>query len=408
MHQPPRARFLDRATPPHIATLILLTGFSTLSLNLFLPSLPRMTEHFQTDYAIMQLSVSGFLAANAIFQLVVGPISDRYGRRPVLLTCLALFLVATLGTLTATTIELFLLARICQAVVVAAMVVPRAILRDLYDTGRAASMLGYVTMGMAIMPMLGPAIGGFLDEAFGWQANFWLLFAIGAITLTVTWFDLKETNTTRSSSFAAQIRDYPELFRSRRFWGYALSAGFASGAFFAFLGGAPFVGVQVFGLTPSQLGLYFMPTAFGYIIGNFLSGRFSQRVGITRLIMLGACSLIFAMLGSWALFAAGATAPAAFFGMTVFIGVGNGLVLPNATAGMLSVRPRLAGTASGLGGALMIGFGAALSVVVGIWLTRSPGPYPLIWMMLMCGVAALLMSLYVRHIDRIAGPPGRE
>ncbi|MEX5727282.1 DHA1 family bicyclomycin/chloramphenicol resistance-like MFS transporter [Rhodovulum iodosum] len=400
----PDVRLFDRTTPPHIVTLVLLAGISALSMNIFLPSLPNMTEYFGTDYRLMQLSVALYLAVNAVLQILIGPISDRYGRRPVMLGSIALFLLATLGCLLAPSVEIFLLFRMAQAIVVTGMVLSRAVVRDMVPDAQAASMIGYVTMGMALVPMLGPALGGFLDEAFGWKANFTMLFAAGAAILALAWADMGETARGGSTSLVAQFREYPELFGSRRFWGYALAAAFASGAFFAYLGGAPFVGSEVFGLSPSALGLYFALTALGYMAGNFVSGRFSVRLGVNRMILTGTLTVTAGILLSILLFLLGATHPLAFFGFMAAMGLGNGMVLPNATAGMLSVRPRLAGTASGLGGAIMIGGGAGLSALAGALLVPGRGPYPLLLIMLATSLASILATLYVLHINRIAGP----
>ena len=163
----------------------------------------------------------------------------------------------------------------------------RAIVRDMVATDEAASKIGYVTMGMTLAPMLGPLIGGFLDEHFGWQSTFVLTVLLGFLAFTVLFLDLGETNHARSRSMLAQVGAYPELFRSRRFWGYTAVAAFTSGMFFAFLGGGPYVATEMLGLTPSQYGLYFGVIPLGYMFGNFCSGRFSQRVGVNRMIAIG-------------------------------------------------------------------------------------------------------------------------
>ena len=194
MENPPKVRFLDRTTPPHIVTLILLAGLSALAMNVFLPSLPKMTEHFETKYRVMQLSVAIYLAVNAALQIVIGPISDKFGRRPVILWGVGLFLLATLGCIFAPNITVFLAFRMCQAVIVTAMVLSRAVVRDMVPQDQAASMIGYVTMGVAVVPMIGPVIGGVLDEIFGWQSTFWMLFLLGAAILWMSWRDLGETS----------------------------------------------------------------------------------------------------------------------------------------------------------------------------------------------------------------------
>ena len=403
MNPAPRVRFLDRTTPPHIITLVLLSGVSALAMNIFLPSLPNMTAWFDTDYRLMQLSVSLYLLVNAALQIVIGPISDRYGRRPVILGALAIFLLATVGTLLAPTVEVFLAFRMLQAVVVAGMVLSRAVVRDMVDEARSASMIGYVTMGMAMVPMIGPMIGGLLDELLGWQASFLFLLACGVAISWLVWRDLGETSESRPTSLRAQFAEYPELLTSRRFWGYCASAAFASGAFFAFLGGAPFVGAQVYGLSPALLGVYFAAPAVGYVIGNYLSGRFSVRIGIDRMVFWGCIVSAVGMTMLATLHVLGLNGPEIFFGFFIFVGIGNGMTLPNATAGMLSVRPRLAGTASGLGGAIMIGGGAALSALAGVLLTPGAGAMPLIAIMLTTSFAALGAILYVMARARQIG-----
>jgi MFS transporter, DHA1 family, multidrug resistance protein len=401
----PRAsvRFMDRTTPPHIVTLVFLAGLGALSMNIFLPSLPVMAAHFDAPYRLIQLSVALYLGVNAVLQVFIGPISDRFGRRPVMLGSIIVFVLATIGTLLATSVEVFLAFRAVQAVIVAGLVVGRAVVRDMVPQEEAASMIGYVTMGMAVVPMVGPMVGGLLEELFAWQASFVLLLACGVLVLWLAWADMGETAVHRSSSFAAQFRQYPELLTAPRFWGYTLTAAFASGAFFAYLGGAPYVGSEVFSLSPAALGFYFGAPALGYAAGNFISGRYSVRFGINRMVLWGTlltCAGLAVLLG---LDIAGARHPAVFFGFMTFVGLGNGMVLPNATAGMLSVRPRLAGSASGLGGAIMIGGGAALSALAGAMLTPGSGAGPLVWLMFATSLAAVGAILSVIRRERRTG-----
>jgi len=391
-----RSVLLDRSTPPTVATLIVLASVQAMAMNMFLPSLPAMAAHFNTDYATIQLSVALFLATNAVVQLLIGPMSDRFGRKPVLLGGFVIFLIATLGCIHAPSVEVFLGFRRLQSAVVVGMVFTRAMVRDIYDQDKAASMMGYITMGMSVVPMLTPALGGWLDEHYGWQANFWTFFGAAIFLMVLTWADVGETNTHRSSSFSQQFRNYPKLFRSVRFWGYAATTALTSGAFFAYLGGAPFVGTNVFGMTPSELGLLFGAPAIGYFVGNGLSGRFANQVGINKMVLMGGITASLGVGTSLALFYAGHGTPFSFFGLMTVLGLGNGLVIPNATAGMLSVRPELAGTASGLGGSLMIGGGAGLSALAGSMLSPQTGAFPLLWIMLTVtvgGVVAILMVI---------------
>ena len=403
-HIPPQ-RFLDRSTAPSIFTLIVLTGLGALSMNVFLPSLPQMAEYFEAEYGVVQLSVALYLGVNAALQLLAGPLSDRYGRRPVMLVGVAIYCLASLGCLWAPDVITFLVFRMIQASVVVGLVLGRAVVRDLYPRDQAASMIGYVTMGMAIVPMVGPVIGGALGQAFGWKANFWLLFGAGLIILLLVWADLGETARKGEGRLRDQFAQYPTLLLSRRFWGYSLSSTLASGAFFAYLGGAPLVGARIFGLEPALLGLFFGAPALGYFFGNFISGRFSVRVGVDRMILWGALITVAGLSTGLGLFFLGYKTALVFFGSMTFMGLGNGMVLPNATSGMMSIRPDLAGTASGLGGSIMLAGGASLSALSGVILSQSDQAYPLIYLMLACAIGAAASAIYTarrNHALRIS------
>lgn len=391
------------ATPPHIVTLVIATATAAVSMNVFLPSLPGMAEYFQADYGIVQLAVSLYLAATAILQLGIGPASDRFGRRPVMLTSFVIFILATIAALMAPNITIFLICRVLQAFAAAGMVLSRAIVRDTVGADEAASRIGYITMGMTLAPMLGPVIGGFLDELYGWQSTFYLILGFGLISFVVVYLDLGETHHNRSTSLTAQLKTYPELLRSRRFWGYTATAGMASGAFFAFLGGGPYVATEILGLTPSQYGLYFIFISVGYMIGNFLSGRYSRRIGINPMMLSGNIVASLGLLLALILFLVGFYHPMSLFGPSFIVGIGNGMTMPNANAGIVSVRPHLAGSASGLGGALQIGGGAVLSLLAGALLSPETGPYPLIWVMLISSSLGIVTSLYVIYVARQVG-----
>ncbi len=403
MSQHVNPRWLDKTTPPHVVTLIAIAGVSALSMNIFLPALPGMAEYFDADYALVQLAISAYLAVTALLQIIIGPLSDRFGRRPVLLGGYGVFLLATLGCILASSIESLLFFRMLQAGVASGIVLSRAIVRDMVPPAQAASMIGYVTMGMSLVPMIGPALGGVLDEAYGWRASFIMLGVLGLLVFWLIWADLGETNQHKSASFGAQFRAYPSLIRSRRFWGYALTAGFASGAFFAFLGGAPFVSIIILGMNSAEMGGYFAIVAFGYMVGNFLSGRFAQRVGINRMMLAGGLVGATGPLFSIGLFAIGILHPLSLFGPMFLMGLGNGLTLPSANAGIVSVRPQLAGSASGLGGAIMIGGGAGLSAVAGVMLSEESGAIPLFGLMLAVSLLSVLTTVYIISVARKYG-----
>ncbi|MTH77306.1 multidrug effflux MFS transporter [Paracoccus aestuariivivens] len=391
----------DMAAPrPSLLTLVSITGVGALAMNIFLPSLPGMARDFGVDYAVMQLSVSAFLGVSAVLQLLCGPVSDLFGRRPVILGAFSIFLVATAGTLLAPTAGWFLFFRMLQAVITVGFVLSRAVVRDMVPAENAASMIGYVTMGMSLVPMIAPTIGGVLDESFGWKASFATMGILGSVVLVVCWFNLHETARGAGVPLRQQIATYPQLARSHRFWGYALAATLSAGAFYAYLGGAPFVGQRVLHLTPAEVGYWFAAPSLGYALGNFLSARFSIRIGMNRMILAGAIICTIPLAIALLIDIIGNQTPLIFFGSVAVMGLGNGMLLPNANAGMMSVRPELAGTASGLGGAMAVAGGAGLAALAGAFLHDEAGAAPLLVIMVTVSAGSILSTLWVMARER--------
>jgi len=393
-------RFFDRKTQPSMFTLVLLASISMLAMNSFLPSLPSMALHFGTTTAIMGLSVAIYLGSSAVLQILVGPLSDKIGRRPALLWSLAIFIFASFACIFAQNTAVFMTLRAIQAFAACAMVLSRAIVRDTTDTQTSGSKIAYISMGMAITPMFAPAVGGFLDNWFGWQANFWMIGGVGTLIWFVTYFDQGETVPPSTEGFQKQLKEYPELLASRRFWGYCLASAFAGGAFFAYLGGGSFVGSVVFNLSPEKLGIYFGAPAIGYFAGNFISGRYTVRLGIDAMILYGLNIILIGMTLSVILSYLGYGSVESFFGFMVFVGLGNGLCIPNATAGMLSIRPHLAGVASGLGGSISIAGGACLATVAGAILVPGSTEMPLLLLMWVSSLAGVTLILSVRRRNK--------
>ena len=391
-------RFLNRSTPPHILTLILLASISALTMNIFLPSLPNIASELNSSTSILGLSVGIYLASSAVLQLIIGPFSDQFGRRPLILWSLIIFCISTLATVFVTNTAQFLILRIFQAISASCMVLARAIVRDTTESiEKAGSKIAYVTMGMALVPMVGPAIGGLLDYQYGWEASFWLLFILGLVILIISFFDVGETLSDHNQSFLQQISTYPSLLRSKRFWGYCLSSAFVSGAFFSYLGGAPFVGNEVFGLEPKDLGFWFGAPAIGYVLGNFLSGSFSTKIGLDKMIFLGVTTALFGVSISLTISLLDNGSVLSFFGLMTLVGLGNGMSIPNATAAMMSINPKLAGTAAGLGSAIMIGGGAGLSAIANFILIPGSSEIPLImlmWTSVFCGLCSVAYVSY--------------
>jgi DHA1 family bicyclomycin/chloramphenicol resistance-like MFS transporter len=211
-----------------------------------------------------------------------------------------------------------------------------------------------------------------------------------------------ETAPKSTNTVIGQFREYPELLLSPRFWGYCLASAFGSGAFFAYLGGAPFVGISVYDLDPAELGAYFMAPGIGYFLGNFLTGRYSGRIGVNKMVLTGTLIATCGPMIAIALSLSGMASAITFFGSMLFVGIGNGLTLPSANAGMLSVRPHLAGTASGLGGTMTIGGGAALSALAGVLLKPESTDLPLLMLMLTtCVLSTIAILLVIRREKRM-------
>ncbi len=391
---------------PSIWVLIVISTISPLSMNIYLPSMAKMVTAFETTTAMVQLTMSLFLASLAIATVLLGPLSDRFGRRPVVLWGMALYVVGSFICVIAPTIETLIAGRIVQAFGGCTGIVQgRAIIRDLYDRDKAASMIGYVTMGMAIGPMFGPAIGGFLEEQYGWQGSFFLMLILGIMVLLTSIFLLPETNHRRShgGGMATLLRNSQSLLKEPLFWGYSLIIGFTSSVYFSFLGGAPFVAGNILGISATQMGLYFMFVAVGYICGNFISGRIAERVGVFRMIAVGSSLPAAAIVVISTFLILGIENPATLFVPMFFVGLGNGVCLPSSVSGAVSVRPDLAGTASGLSGACQVGFGAISSALVAWMLSETMWPdtsWPMIAVMLVCVVATLISVISVRISER--------
>ncbi len=387
-------------SPPSLFTLVVLTGLSVLSLNMFLPSLSNIAKEFQVDYSVVSLAVAGYLGITAVLQLIFGPLSDRLGRRPVLLVAILMFVVASLGCLLATNIWIFLSFRVMQGAIICGWVMSLAIIRDTSEEQETASKIGYVSMAMAIAPMLGPILGGVLDELFGWRSSFLFYLTLGIIAFGLCWFDLGETNRDPSKTFIEQFRAYPELFQSRRFWGYALCVMFSTGAFYTFLAGVPMIAETILKIGPSTLGFYMGSITAGFFVGSFLSGRYSKRFALTTMMIAGRVSACSGLTIGLTLVATGIVNEFSIFGATIFVGLGNGLTMPSANAGAMSVRSGLAGSASGLTGSLTVAGGAMLTFITGSILTENYAVLQLLGVMLFCSLMGLFAALYVLHINR--------
>jgi MFS transporter, DHA1 family, multidrug resistance protein len=383
---------------PPLAVLVAISMLQPFALNVLAPATPGLTRSFQTDYATVQLTLTLYLVTVALSQLVVGPISDRIGRRPCVLGGVVLFAGGSLIGALAGQIEVLLAARVVQAIGGGTcFALARAVVRDFATKGQSASIIGYMSMAMVVSPMIAPLVGGFLDAEFGWRSIFWVMLAMAALVGAAAWWRLHETAPRSGAGSFHIFAGYPELIRNPAFLSYTLVLSFTTASFFAFVAGAPFVVVEVMGRSPDIYGLYFVVSAGGYMVGNFFAGRFGQRLGSERMTAVGVRVSVFALILEVLCLAVLPWTPATLFLPLTLNAVGNGLTIPGGTACALSVKPRLAGTAAGLLGAIQLGLGALMSVATGYFVTIWP--HALIAVMLGCvllGWASLFLPRLAR------------
>jgi DHA1 family bicyclomycin/chloramphenicol resistance-like MFS transporter len=401
LHDSPAAQ---QATPWGLLILLMaVTAIGPTSLNILVPAVPQLSRDLGADIAILQLTVSLFLIGLGGAQLVMGPLSDRFGRRPVMLGGLALTALSSLAAIAMASAEGLILARIVQAVGASTgIVVGRAIIRDLFDRNRAAAMIGLVATVMVVVPTFGPLIGGVLDTAFGWQSIFIFMFIFSLMVLAWAALTLPETRgfNAPAATQAGFRADLGELAANRRFWGYVLVASLGSATFFAFLGGGPHVVVTLMGRTSAEYGIWFAIGSIGYMAGNFGSSRLSVRHGIEPLILWG---IGIEVLGVVIATVLAATAmhwgPAIVFMPQMIVSLGNGLLLPGAIAGAVGIRPQAAGTAAGITGCTQMAIGAAVTQFSGMLLAGASSALPLALLMavLVAGLVAAFLPLKSRH-----------
>jgi DHA1 family bicyclomycin/chloramphenicol resistance-like MFS transporter len=387
------------SAPPRLSILIFLSALAVLPMNMFVPSLPSIARELSADFALVNLAVAGYAAVNAVTHFFAGAFSDRFGRKPVALTALAIFTVASIGCSIANSIGMFLFWRMLQGVVIAGYSVSLAAIRDTSEEGAATSRIGYVSSAWAIAPMIGPVFGGVLEEAFGWRASFIAFALLGIAGLCLSVLHLKETNKSRATSMSVQIGGYRDLVRSRRFWAYALCMAFSIGTLYAFLGGAPLVATQLQESSSIVLGLYLGAVPAGFILGSFLTGRYGARYSPNSFIVAGRALTVFGLLVGLALYVAGATHPLAFFGPCVCLGLGNGMTMPAANARVLFVLPGLAGAAAGLAATLTVAGASLIAFASGLIVTASNAHYALLGVMLASAVLSLAAALVAAALD---------
>jgi DHA1 family bicyclomycin/chloramphenicol resistance-like MFS transporter len=350
--------------------------------------------------ASIQLVLSAYLFSTAIAQLVIGPLSDRFGRRPILIGGLGVFALASLVCTLAPNVGILILGRIAQgAGGCAGMVLGRAIVRDRYERDQAASMLGYVSMAFAIAPMVGPALGGLFNDFLGWRSMFAFQVTLAIVSIVMIVLVVPETRRKLADHetkprFTSSVA---ALVRIPAFWGYALTLAFGVAVFFTFLGGSPIIASELLGMSGTEYGLYFACAPIGYMTGNFFTGRFAARVGLTRMMISGTVVAVLGVALMGVLFALGHYHPLSLFVPMFFTGFANGLSFANGIAGAVSLRPQYAGTASGLAGSLQVTGGAIASVLIGVLMGVMHSVFTLIGTMMVFALLSLGAALWAHR-----------
>ncbi len=347
---------------PSVLLLLSLTLSGVMAINLYAPSMPDIARGFATSGANVQLTVVVFLVAFAAAQLVYGPLSDRYGRRPVLLWGLSVFVVANLVCAVALSIEFLLAARVFQAVgACSGSVMTRAIVRDSYGREDAVKVMGYLAVGVGVGAAISPSIGGIIQATVGWRGGFIFLAVLAGLPVVVAWRVFKETHIDRDPRAGGGLRLFSNLavlLRSRLFLGYALSVAFINGSFFAFLAAAPFILVDTLGQPPERVGLFLLYSTVGFLVGSLVGPRVVGRVGLDRVIVFGAISIFIVVSVMAAIGLSGHLSINAVMIPMFLTGISSGFVFPPAAAAAVGVIPRMSGSASGLMGFIQLGMGA--------------------------------------------------
>jgi MFS transporter, DHA1 family, multidrug resistance protein len=387
-------------TPPRPTFFILLTAMSVLPVNIYLPALPNIAETFDSSYALVNLSVAGYAIATALIEIVAGVLSDRYGRRPVVLISVLIFIVASIGCALAPNIEFFLACRTFQAAIAACFSVAMVVIKETSTGREAVRKIGLAGMGWALAPMFGPTLGGILDELCGWRTIFVVLAILGGTVLAVSTRQLKETSLHSGTAKGNLLTSFRRILRSPRFWAYTLCMACSTGTLYVFLGGAPLVMSNQFGGSSVALGLYMAMVPGGFVLGSYLTGICASRVFRSRILVYARVLTCAGLLVGLTLATLHDIHALTFFVFCAFIGIGNGLTTPAVSMGVMSEQAEFAGTATGLSAAMSIGGGALISSVAGLSLGATGSIHTLLALLLTSASLALLAASVAALLDR--------
>jgi DHA1 family bicyclomycin/chloramphenicol resistance-like MFS transporter len=382
------------------ALLAALTAIGPLTTDMYLPSLPDIARQLSATTAQGQLTISAYLIGFAVGQILYGPVSDRHGRKPVLLAALALYSVASLACVLSTSIEVLIAARFVQALGgCGSVVLARAIVRDLYSGARAGRELSLMGSVMALAPVLAPLAGGLLQTGFGWRSIFVTLVAAGVTGAGVVWLLLPETLATRAAeaiSPSTMLTSYRAVARNPAYLAYLGIATASYAGLFAWISGASFVLQNLYGLSPFNFGVAFALGSIGYMTGATMAARLVMQFGIDRTLGVGSVTLAVGGLGTVTALALGfGSAVSLVLPVAVYL-AGLGMVLPQAIAGAMTPFPERAGAASALLGFIQQSAAALCGAVVG-WLLGQ-NAWPLALAVAAMGCATLVIWISTRAL----------
>jgi DHA1 family bicyclomycin/chloramphenicol resistance-like MFS transporter len=348
-----------------------------LAVHLFLPVIPAVKAAMGLSDALAQLTFSIALFGMAFATLAYGSLSDRYGRRPLLLSGLALFLVGSAFSFTASSVVTLAAGRLLQAVGAGCGVtLARAIAADVYGPTRLVKVIAYLTMFYTIGPMISPLVGGILIDTLGWRSVFGFALLVGSVILIGCYFAVFESRprVQGRGQGVGVLQSYAELFGHLRFTAFVLQSGFATGTFLVAATAASTLMKELLQRPSAEFGVYFLMFPVGFLIGNFISTRLSGRVVNETMVLAGSIMLLGAVVAETGLLLTGHVTPLAFFVPGFFITLAQGISLPFCQAGAMATNPQLAGTAAGIGVFMQYFGGAAFTQLYGLIADGTPGP----------------------------------
>jgi DHA1 family bicyclomycin/chloramphenicol resistance-like MFS transporter len=403
---------MDQAQRPpgrsFIISLALTALVTPLAVHLFFPVIPAVKKALGLTDAHAQLTFSISLFGMAFATLFYGSLSDRYGRRPVLLSGLALFLFGSAVSAIAETANALVLGRFVQAIGAGcALTLVRAIARDAFRAEQLIKAIAYLTMFGTLGPMVSPVIGGLLIDTLGWRSVFGFSLIAGSVITLIAYLVMRETHppANRSKTQESILRGYVALFRRLRFNAFVFQTGFNTGAFMVMAVAAASLMTELLHRPATEFGLYFLLFPLGFFTGNFISTRLGGRVSTETMVLAGSLMAMAAVLAQAVVLTSGWVIPLAFFLPGTFITMAQGISMPFGQAAAMAEIPRLAGTAAGVG-VFMQNFCAAVSTQIYGFLADGT-PRPMIAMAVLCGFLTLISGAipYLLKRKTAASPP---